>query len=83
MPESLRWLIMKNRLDDAERLITKVTAVNKIEFPQVKWGDIKLQLGLADTETKQYSVIDILKTPKLRKRSLILFYIWYILYYRF
>ncbi|WAR02642.1 ORCT-like protein [Mya arenaria] len=77
MPESLRWLIMRNRLDDAEQLVTKVTKVNKMAFPQRSWDDVKLQMSVAENDNKQYSVLDVLRTPNLRKRSLILFYLWF------
>lgn len=76
IPESLRWLIMVDRTEEAENLITKVTRFNKISFPSQAWADVKFQLGLRSEEGKQYSLLDLLKTPQLRKRSLIMFYIW-------
>jgi len=76
MPESLRWLILKNRVEDAESLITKVTRWNKCAFPKTAWEDVKIQLENSETDTKQYSFIDLMRTHKLRKRSLVLFYLW-------
>lgn len=78
MPESLRWLILKNKVDAAESQISRVTAWNQLAFPQRAWEDVKLQLGTMTHDLKQYSVLDVLKTPKLRKRSLVLFYLWYV-----
>ncbi|KAK3606532.1 hypothetical protein CHS0354_041491 [Potamilus streckersoni] len=77
MPESLRWLIMMGKLDGAEALITKIAEKNKLPFPNESWKDVKLQLETRDTNTKQYSFIDLMRTPVLRNRSLILFYIWF------
>ncbi|XP_053376201.1 organic cation transporter protein-like [Mercenaria mercenaria] len=77
MPESLRWLILKNRVEKAEAQISKITAWNKQAFPHHAWEDVKLQLGTMAQDTKQYSMLDLLKTPNLRKRSLVLFYLWF------
>ncbi|KAK3606530.1 hypothetical protein CHS0354_041488 [Potamilus streckersoni] len=77
MPESLRWLIMMGKLDEAEALITKIAEKNKLPYPHESWKDVKFQLETRDTNTKQYSFIDLMRTPVLRKRSLILFYIWF------
>lgn len=67
---------MVNKIEEAEKLITKVTKFNKSLFPAKAWSDVKYQLGLRAKEGKQYSLLDLLKTPQLRKRSLIMFYIW-------
>ncbi|KAK3606533.1 hypothetical protein CHS0354_041492 [Potamilus streckersoni] len=77
MPESLRWLIMMGKVDKAEALITKIAEKNKLPYPHENWKDVKLQLETRDTNNKQYSFIDLVRTPVLRKRSLILFYIWF------
>ena len=66
---------MMDKVDAAEQLVVKVTKFNKISFPYQAWADLKFQLGLR-TEGKQYSLLDLLRTPQLRKRSLIMFYIW-------
>ncbi|KAL3856232.1 hypothetical protein ACJMK2_011009 [Sinanodonta woodiana] len=77
VPESLRWLIMMGKVDKAEALITKITEKNKLPYPHESWKVVKLQLETRDTSTKQYSFIDLMRTPILRKRSLVLFYLWF------
>lgn len=40
---------------------------------EVKKGDAR-----RETEAKKYGILDIIKTPKLRKRSLLMFFNWYV-----
>ena len=67
---------MMDKTDEAENVITRMTNFNKLKFPTQAWGDVKFQLGMQNRDGKQYSLFDLLKTPQLRKRSLIMFYIW-------
>ena len=67
---------MLDKTEEAEDVITKVTKFNKLLFPAQAWADVKFELGLRSEDGKQYSLLDLLKTPQLRKRSLIMFYIW-------
>ncbi|XP_060564193.1 organic cation transporter protein-like [Ruditapes philippinarum] len=77
IPESLRWLILKNKVEKVEAQLSTISAWNRIDFPHNAWEDLKLQLGTMIKDVKQYSMLDLLKTPKLRKRSLVLFYLWF------
>ncbi|KAH3882706.1 hypothetical protein DPMN_006650 [Dreissena polymorpha] len=77
IPESLRWLILTKHIERAEALVAKVTKFNKLEFPENYWNDVKMQLEAADGDNKQYSAIDLMRTPRLRHRSLVLFYLWF------
>ncbi|KAL4223163.1 hypothetical protein ACF0H5_016635 [Mactra antiquata] len=77
MPESLRWLILKNKVDEAENQLYKMSSWNKVTFPQQTWENLKQQLGTMDSNNKQFSFLDLLKTSRLRKRSIVLFYLWF------
>ena len=66
---------MMDKTDEAEKLIAKMARFNKCQFPTQAWTNVKFQLGLR-SEGNRYSMLDLLKTPQLRKRSLIMFYIW-------
>lgn len=77
VPESLRWLIMTGRVDAAEVQVNRMSRWNKAGFPTLTWERIKQQLGTTDRDRKKYSFVDTLRTPQLRKRSIILFYIWF------
>lgn len=77
MPESLRWLIIKNRLEDAEKLINRICSWNKLPFPKEEFDEIKQQLENKENKAKKHSVVDLMKNATLRKRSFILYYIWF------
>ncbi|XP_067685225.1 organic cation transporter protein-like [Haliotis asinina] len=77
MPESLRWMVMYGKLDAAEKLVEKVAKFNKKEFPTESWMSVRaIAEGMQETQTQEYTFLTLLKTPQLRKRSLILFYQW-------
>nr|XP_023017029.1 organic cation transporter protein-like [Leptinotarsa decemlineata] len=75
VPESAQWLISKGRTDDAIQCFRKVAKINK------KSIDEENILGLRSYCEKHVSVekhhesfLDLLKTPKLRKKTLILIF---------
>lgn len=89
MPESVRWLVSKGRHAEAIKIIEKAAKVNKatvpkelLQIPEDKVEDeiaiISSQVELINPKEKQRSktVIDLLRTPNLRKRSLNLFFCW-------
>ena len=75
MPESMRWLIVTNRLDRAESLLTKTTKTNKLPFPDETWKEVKKDAA-SNEETTKYTFMHLMRTPNLRRRSLVLFYLW-------
>ncbi|KAK6189071.1 hypothetical protein SNE40_005116 [Patella caerulea] len=75
VPESLRWLIMRKKFDEAGKLIEKTCRVNKLPVPNNTWEIIKNQ-SIKDSSRTNYNFVHLLKTPELRKRSLIMFYCW-------
>ncbi|KAK7499034.1 hypothetical protein BaRGS_00009581 [Batillaria attramentaria] len=75
MPESLRWLVMKGRMERAEKLLTRISSFNKIPFPKQVWDFTRTEAEKATTKTR-YNFIHLFKTPRLRRRSLIGFYLW-------
>ncbi|CAL1536183.1 unnamed protein product [Lymnaea stagnalis] len=78
VPESLRWLIMKGKLDKAEIVAKRICKINKVPFPTQCWGEINGGTGKIEVsnKTKGYNLTDMFRTGEMRKRSLILFYIW-------
>ncbi|XP_048252017.1 solute carrier family 22 member 6-B-like [Haliotis rufescens] len=77
MPESLRWMVMYGKLDGAEKLVEKMAKFNKKEFPRESWMSVRaIAEGRQETLRQKYAFLTLLKTPRLRKRSLILFYQW-------
>jgi hypothetical protein len=67
---------MRNKVKASEHWITVMARYNNLPFPQRDWEKVKIQLDVHNQEPMpQYSFIDMLCTPQLRKRSLILFYL--------
>ncbi|XP_038053165.1 organic cation transporter protein-like [Patiria miniata] len=79
-PESPRWLITKGRCKEATKIIHKIAKVNGTKAPD----DLLDKLSeKSKEETKQPSRIpvtqlDLLRTPNLRKKTLILWVDWFV-----
>ena len=84
LPESFRWLLTKNRLDDAERVIEKISDFNDLPFPREEFNKVVDNSNKTDAKTedvgKSYSIIDIFRSSILRKRSIILACVWYVVF---
>ena len=77
VPESLRWLILKGRTDRARHLVTKMATFNRIAFPKDLWETVRTEAEeSARSSGQQYHFLHLFRTPRLRRRSIILFYIW-------
>lgn len=68
---------MKDKIEQAKRVVKSVTDFNKLPFPTRTMDELQLQIEAKDNEPgRQYMFYDLLRTPTLRKHSLILFYLW-------
>ncbi|KAH9523285.1 hypothetical protein Btru_066295 [Bulinus truncatus] len=77
IPESLRWLIVKGKLDKAEQVIHRICKRNKVEFPSELWEKIKNDGQIGGSLTRSpYNLTHLFRTSHIRTRSIILFYIW-------
>lgn len=79
VPESARWLLSKNRKDEALVIIQAVAKENNATIPQ----DVLDSLGEEKTVEKkegerQPSVIDLFRYPNLRKKTLLIFFDWFV-----
>ncbi|XP_056876938.1 organic cation transporter protein [Takifugu flavidus] len=73
VPQSARWLLTKDRKEEAIALLQKAARVNGRVLPpnlQVE----KLVIG----RKQSLSALDLVRTPQMRKRSLILFFAWFV-----
>ncbi|KAI3364662.1 hypothetical protein L3Q82_010843 [Scortum barcoo] len=77
LPKSARWLMANDRKEEAWELIQKAALMNgkplskDLEMCQVYKIEEKTELK------KKHSFIDLVRTPKMRKQSLIVFYLWF------
>uniref|UniRef100_A0A3Q1HL12 Major facilitator superfamily (MFS) profile domain-containing protein n=1 Tax=Anabas testudineus TaxID=64144 RepID=A0A3Q1HL12_ANATE len=75
LPQSARWLLTKDRKEEAIALLRKAALVNGRVLPhavQVEKCDI---LGGGKGS---HSALDLVRTPQMRKRAIILFYLWFV-----
>ncbi len=84
IPESPRWLINKGKFDQADKILRTAAKINKTSLPH-GWWEVGVEMEksadkIAEVETKvvkkNYHYADLLKTPQLRKRSLLNWYCW-------
>ncbi|XP_077076352.1 organic cation transporter protein [Siphateles boraxobius] len=79
LPKSARWLMANKKHEEALDLIRKAALINgkplvdnNFELCQSAKNSEKMQ------DLRKYSVIDLVRTPRMRKQSLILFYLWFV-----
>uniref|UniRef100_U5ETI5 Putative synaptic vesicle transporter svop n=1 Tax=Corethrella appendiculata TaxID=1370023 RepID=U5ETI5_9DIPT len=83
-PESARWLISNNRTTEAIVWIKKVAKFNKVEVPSevldklVEEEKAAAESSENNKDEPKASIIDLFRYPNLRKRSLIIFFAWYV-----
>ncbi|XP_064652632.1 organic cation transporter protein-like [Lineus longissimus] len=74
IPESPRWLVTKGRLDEAEQFLRKIAKFN--QNPITKTGKLVASIDI-EAKPVETSFVDLFRTPNLRKRSLLSFYVWF------
>ncbi|XP_051727702.1 solute carrier family 22 member 13 isoform X1 [Ctenopharyngodon idella] len=74
LPHSARWLLVNNRKEEAIDLLRKAATVNGRTLPPV----VQVERYEGPQGRNQYTAVDLLRTPQMRRRALILFYIWFV-----
>lgn len=81
IPESARWLISKDKITEAKRLIQIAAKYNKVTISDDTLDSLlassENQKKTKDPNQKSATVLDIFKHSSLRKRALIIFFDWY------
>ncbi|XP_074055223.1 solute carrier family 22 member 13-like [Macrotis lagotis] len=73
LPESARWLLTRGRVEEAKDLIQKVASINKRSVS----SETLAQLTPEKTAPRG-NALDLLRHPRLRKVTLILFCVWFV-----
>uniref|UniRef100_A0A8C9TZ08 Si:dkey-166k12.1 n=1 Tax=Scleropages formosus TaxID=113540 RepID=A0A8C9TZ08_SCLFO len=71
LPHSARWLLANDRRDEAIVLLRRAAAVNGKDFPSTKFE-------ILPEQRRSHTAVDLVRTPQMRKRAIILFYIWFV-----
>lgn len=80
VPESLRWLMLNGRYPEAEKHVKRICWKNGLSFPIETFESVKRDVTehIQEEQTKgKYTIMDLVRTPIMRKRSIASFYIWY------
>ena len=77
LPESIRWLVTKSKVTQAEYHIRRIASFNHASIPD------ELDLFVSQKYTKEFSFHDLFRTPNMRKRTLLMGYIWSVLARKF
>lgn len=83
IPESPRWLIAKNRLDEAHELLMKYAKKNRVDIDSAQLKHAIQEFKKEEEKNgnqikKNYGILDMFRTPKLRKRTLICGFNWFV-----
>ncbi|VDN27753.1 unnamed protein product [Cylicostephanus goldi] len=77
VPESARWLVTQRRYEEADKVLRHAAKVNGVTLPEKWWEQLDSETSeMKGKEVKKYKIWDLLKTPVLRKRTLIAFFLW-------
>ncbi|CAM1308476.1 Uncharacterised protein g4866 [Pycnogonum litorale] len=68
-PESARWLMAQGRREEAEKILEKISQVNKKPLPVIDYDKLSQKKNVA---AESISPITILKYPNMRKKTLLL-----------
>lgn len=84
IPESARWLLSKRRKDEAVVILERAAKENGVTIPQEVYDNLIEETPAAvetDTpkkNTPEPSVLDLFRHPNLRRKSLLIFFDWFV-----
>ncbi|KAL6733825.1 hypothetical protein Aduo_004440 [Ancylostoma duodenale] len=73
VPESIRWLLVKDRCEEAHRILHKAARLNKRRIPDRWWEQVEIY---CDGICASTPLLDLVRTPKMRSRTLVCFFLW-------
>ncbi|CAL4059779.1 unnamed protein product [Meganyctiphanes norvegica] len=79
IPESMRWNISKGNVDNAVKTLKAAAKVNKKTLSEDFIEDFKAYAISSKEGEKKVTILDLLKTPNLRKRFILLICMWLVI----
>uniref|UniRef100_A0A1I7YS92 MFS domain-containing protein n=1 Tax=Steinernema glaseri TaxID=37863 RepID=A0A1I7YS92_9BILA len=79
IPESARWLVSQRRFKEANEILSKAARMNKASLPDKWWEEIEIaeeKSGSKIELNKKYNFFDLIRTPKMRSRTIGTFICW-------
>ncbi|KAE9421081.1 hypothetical protein Angca_008763, partial [Angiostrongylus cantonensis] len=76
VPESARWLVAQRKYMDADKVLQRAAKINGVTLPENWWEQLDMESEPNKTTVKKYKMWDLFKTPVLRKRTLVTFFLW-------
>ncbi|XP_031558195.1 organic cation transporter protein-like [Actinia tenebrosa] len=84
-PESPRWLIAKGKLKEAQTVFESFASTNSVQVDSNQIASTIQDIKNAESHTfiktdkkSMTGILDLVRTPKMRKRSLVLAYNWFV-----
>uniref|UniRef100_A0A1B0GPP7 Major facilitator superfamily (MFS) profile domain-containing protein n=1 Tax=Phlebotomus papatasi TaxID=29031 RepID=A0A1B0GPP7_PHLPP len=79
VPESARWLVSQGKIEKAIKILKKFEKINgKDVSPQIykDFSESCAKIQEEEAQSQSYSVLDLFRTPRLRKITIVLVLIW-------
>ncbi|CAH1781864.1 unnamed protein product [Owenia fusiformis] len=81
LPESPRWLMATGRWNEAEAVCRKIARINRVKLPENfnvdKCRELYSENKTCDENArKSATILDLFRTPRLRKRTLLTYCMW-------
>ncbi|GFG38605.1 hypothetical protein Cfor_09215 [Coptotermes formosanus] len=82
LPESPRWLLAHGRFEEAEKILKKMARVNGKPLPANYMVQLKRKYQVEryvrqKEKRRHYGVLDLFRTPNIRRKTLIITFIWF------
>ncbi|VDN52937.1 unnamed protein product [Dracunculus medinensis] len=79
LPESPRWLASVGRFSEAKTVLSKIAKANGKKDVDVHELILQMERNRYSIgDTKEHTLYDLFRTPNLRKKTLIVTYIWFV-----